>query len=108
MDTDPRGPFRHVVSVEATSTANLTTLDCGHVRPFAPHFAPDRPGDRVRCFPCRVGTTEAERNALRDRLAADPVFAHRWLCHPGVECEDGCEVAAYPDHLEFYYSPREG
>jgi hypothetical protein len=31
------------------------------------------------------------RNATRLRLWNDPVAAHRFLCHPGEPCEDGCE-----------------
>lgn len=27
---------------------------------------------------------------------------HTWICHPGEECEDGCQVAADPDRLEAY------
>lgn len=35
-----------------------------------------------------------ERNAMRLKLWADDAFAHRWMCHPERECEDGCNVAA--------------
>ena len=34
------------------------------------------------------------RNAMRLRLWNDDDFAHRWLCHSGVECKDGCGVDA--------------
>lgn len=48
------------------------------------------------------------RNAMRLKLWADPVFAHRWLSHPERECEDGCygdgatqaRLALYQSELE--------
>lgn len=47
------------------------------------------------------------RNAMRERLEADPCFAHRWLCHPERDCEDGCDERAHHDRLALYLSPME-
>jgi hypothetical protein len=56
----------------------------------------------ARAKPFQPYTTEATargmliaRNATRLRLWADPEAAHRFLCHPGEECEDGCS-GGYP------------
>jgi hypothetical protein len=35
------------------------------------------------------------RNATRERLWSDDDAAHRFLCHPGEACADGCE-GGYP------------
>lgn len=51
--TDPRGPFRTVLSVEQTPQANLTRFEeCDHVAQLVSHFAPAKPGEQVRCFHC--------------------------------------------------------
>lgn len=47
------------------------------------------------------GLEIANKN-MANRLADDDVFAHRWLCHPEHECEDGCDVEAIPSRLELY------
>ena len=47
------------------------------------------------------------RNAMRIKLWDDPVFAHRWLCHPDRECDDGCDVRAIQARLELYTSELE-
>ncbi len=54
----------------------------------------------------RQGQTVA-RNAMRIKVWADPQFAHRWLCHPGKACDDGCDVAADPAKLALYQSEIE-
>jgi len=30
---------------------------------------------------------------------ADLSTQHKWLCHPGDECKDGCDTAALPERL---------
>lgn len=47
------------------------------------------------------------RNAMRQRLWDDPIFAHRWLCHPERECKDGCDDAAIPSRWALYDSELE-
>lgn len=47
------------------------------------------------------------RNAMRLRLWANDVFAHKWLCHPERECEDGCDTAVIPERVELYQSDLE-
>lgn len=47
------------------------------------------------------------RNAMRIRLWNDADFAHRWLCHPGHRCKDGCEEHADPERLALYQSDIE-
>ena len=48
------------------------------------------------------------RNAMRLRLWADDVYAHRWLCHQLSEpCPDGCDAAADPQRKALYESDLE-
>ena len=47
------------------------------------------------------------RNAMRIRLLEDLCFAHRWLCHPERECEDGCDAAPDPRRLALFQSEIE-
>jgi hypothetical protein len=51
--------------------------------------------------------SKAARNAMRLRLWADDYFAHRWLCHPGEECRDGCDVQAAASRVDLYQSDVE-
>jgi len=51
------------------------------------------------------------RNSMRIMLWNDSSFAHRWLCHPARECEDGCEggfASHYDARLALYQSELEG
>lgn len=48
--TDPRGPFRKVVSVEWTPKMVLITFECGHVGHFNQIYTYDAP--EYRCFNC--------------------------------------------------------
>lgn len=61
--------------------------------------------------PYTVDTTPAgqvvSRNTMRLRLWADPVFAHRWMCHPDSECADGCDAAPIPARAALYQSEVE-
>lgn len=54
------------------------------------------------------GADVRARNAMRLQLWADDGFAHRWLCHPGTECADGCDAAAEPGRAALYESELEG
>lgn len=46
-----------------------------------------------------------KNKALANLLISDDTFAHRWLCHPDRECEDGCEgEGADPKRVAFYKS----
>ena len=48
------------------------------------------------------------RNAMRLRLWADDTwFVHRWLCHPGEDCKDGCDVMGDPGRIVLYQSELE-
>ena len=47
------------------------------------------------------------RNGMRLKLWNDDIFAHKFLCHPNSECQDGCEVAANPLKLNLYNSDLE-
>lgn len=39
--------------------------------------------------------------AIRRQLEND-TFAHRWLCHPERDCEDGCDMEPIPERLRVY------
>ena len=48
------------------------------------------------------------RNTMRLRLADMAVSdTHRWLCHPGRECADGCDAAPIPERLALIQSDHE-
>lgn len=47
------------------------------------------------------------RNNMRLNLWNDVDFAHKWLCHPGKECEDGCYSFPNPMKLALYESELE-
>ena len=64
--------------------------------------------------PETTGTTNRDqlvaRNALRLKLWADDTFAHRFLCHPERECEDGCHgpmAPGYAGRVALYQSDLE-
>ncbi len=68
----------------------------------------------VMFTPPNDGTAEGAkraRNTLRLRLWGDDVFAHRWLCHPARECDDGCagepDVGDHGSRLALYQSEME-
>lgn len=58
------------------------------------------------------GTTRNDsirsRNELRLKLWSDDQFAHQWLCHPGENCSDGCDLRADLERNRFYFSDLEG
>jgi hypothetical protein len=47
------------------------------------------------------------RNSMRIRLWDDAYFAHRYLCHPGHSCQDGCEMSPMPSRAALYNSEIE-
>lgn len=47
------------------------------------------------------------RNSMRLRLWNDPVFAHRWLCHPERDCKDGCDNRGIHSRVMLYTSDLE-
>lgn len=61
--------------------------------------------------PATTGTTNRDqlvaRNALRLKLWQDDAFAHRFLCHPNRECEDGCSATAHVSRVALYQSELE-
>lgn len=50
--TDPRGPYRKIISVEMTTTEAKVMLSCGHVRSLNQTFS-YRVGDNANCYACR-------------------------------------------------------
>lgn len=54
-----------------------------------------------------VGAHARARNSLRLQLWSDDAFAHRWLCHEGHACADGCDATAEPRRLALYASDIE-
>ena len=64
----------------------MNAVNAGAVAVYQP-FTTDASEDGMR----------RARNAMRERLWADNAFAHRWLCHPGHSCEDGCDGSAGTD-----------
>jgi hypothetical protein len=48
------------------------------------------------------------RNAERARLADAPLWVvHEWLCHPGEECESGCDRPGIPERQALLDSDKE-
>ena len=63
--TDPRGPVRHIDSIELTPSAALLTLSCGHVSRCAPHFS-YKTGNNSHCYSCGQQAKKAAQDG-RDR-----------------------------------------
>ena len=55
--SDPRGPYRTIVSKEFTPQAWLVTLDCGHIANRSAHMTQGKVGDRDHCFACKQEVT---------------------------------------------------
>jgi len=66
------------------------------ITPYQPHTTDATPEGQRRA-----------RNSMRQKLLADPAFAHRWCCHPERECEDGCDDAPDQARLALYQSNAE-
>lgn len=50
------------------------------------------------------------RNALREKLWTDPVFAHMYMVHYAFgeqTCPDGCDGKPHPRALGLYQTPME-
>lgn len=47
---------------------------------------------------CKSNELKRQLDSLHD----DPVLVHRWLCHPGKNCEDGCDIMPIPERLAVY------
>lgn len=50
---------------------------------------------------------KVSRNNMRLILWNEPEFAHKWLCHPNNNCEDGCNMKAIKNRLDLYESEIE-
>lgn len=48
--------------------------------------------------------SDADLLAQARAVLDDHVETHRFLCHPGRECEDGCDVPADPQQLAAYHA----